>query len=363
MGKRKWTAGVLTWGLVAAAAGAFIIGKADGGRSPNEVSSGTTAGPSRPVEEQPAPPPATQPIAFGVTTPSGPYNLDELHAFEVAAGKSPKVLMFSQDWASGEFREELFNAIHDRQLLPVVTWEPRDYRRQIERDQPPDQPEYALSRIINGDADAYITQWATRIKALRYPVAIRFAQQMNGTWFPWSEGVNGNQPGEYVAAWKHVRGIFDTVGATNALWVWSPNISYAGSTPLVGLYPGDQYVDWIGVDGYNGGSELPWGGWLTPEELYLPTVREIRGFTQKPLLLTEVASAEAGGSKAAWIRSLFQMLQQQPDILGFVWVEVNREADWRIVSSREAAEAFRSGVANPRFTAALPATLLVPSRR
>ena len=363
MGRRKWTAGILTWALVAAGASAFILGRAGDGRAPDEPAAKAPSG-SSPESVEPRTIPGTaEPVAFGVTTPSGPYNLEELQAFEVAAGKPPGLLMFSQDWASGEFRADLFDHVRERRLMPMVTWEPRDYRRQLDRDQVPDQPEYALARILSGEADSYIRQWATGIRALGYPVAVRFAQQMNGSWFPWAEGVNGNQAGEYVAAWKHVRQLFDSVGATNAVWVWSPNISFTGSTPLAGLYPGDEYVDWIGLDGYNGGSDLPWGGWIGPQDLFLPTIGEIRSFTQKPLLLTEVASAEAGGSKAEWIRSFFEMLQQHREILGFVWVEAQREADWRIVSSPEARQAFRAGVAAPRFGSLLPGSLLAARRR
>ncbi|MBA3865307.1 MAG: hypothetical protein H0X42_02995 [Solirubrobacterales bacterium] len=45
---------------------------------------------------------------------------------------------------------------------------------------------------------------------------------MNGDWFPWSESANGNQPGEYVAAWRHVHEIFSAAGATDATWPGVP---------------------------------------------------------------------------------------------------------------------------------------------
>ena len=58
---------------------------------------------------------------------------------------------------------------------------------------------------------------------------------MNGNWFPWSEGVNGNQAGEYVTAWRHVHDIFTAVGATNVTWVWCPNVDYSNSTSPASL--------------------------------------------------------------------------------------------------------------------------------
>ena len=83
---------------------------------------------------------------------------------------------------------------------------------------------------------------------------LRFAPEMNGDWLPWSTGVNGNRPGEYVAAWRHVRARFRRAGADNAVWVWNPIASYAGSTPLKQLFPGSRSVDWMAVDGYSWGA-------------------------------------------------------------------------------------------------------------
>jgi len=74
---------------------------------------------------------------------------------------------------------------------------------------------------------------------------------MNGNWYPWSEQVNGNHPSQFVQAWQHVHDIFTKLGVTNVTWVWSPNVEYGGSIPLSELYPGSNYVDWVGIDGYN----------------------------------------------------------------------------------------------------------------
>src|SRR5206468_3672998 len=103
------------------------------------------------------------------------------------------------------------------------------------------------SAIASGAWDAYITRWAQAARTWGKPMRLRFAHEMNGNWYPWAEGVNGNVAGDYVKAWKHVRAIFWSVGATNVTWVWSPNIVYPGSTPLAGLYPGDTYVGEVGV--------------------------------------------------------------------------------------------------------------------
>ncbi len=81
---------------------------------------------------------------------------------------------------------------------------------------------------------------------------MRFNWEMNGRWFPWSEGVNGNKSGEYVTAWRHVHDIFTAVGANKVTWVWCPNIDPNRIfLDLASQYPGDEYVDWTCLDGYN----------------------------------------------------------------------------------------------------------------
>ena len=85
--------------------------------------------------------------------------------------------------------------------------------------------------MIAGTYDAYIREFAEGARDWGHPFFLRFNWEMNGDWFPWAERVNGNQPGEYVAAWRHVHDIFTAVGATNATWVWCP---YADSKPRLG---------------------------------------------------------------------------------------------------------------------------------
>ena len=73
-----------------------------------------------------------------------------------------------------------------------------------------------------GRHDAYIRSWARDLKRFGNPVFLRFAQEMNGNWYPWAEDANGNKPGEYARMWRHVHDIFTAEGATNVKWVWCP---------------------------------------------------------------------------------------------------------------------------------------------
>lgn len=323
----------------------FTVPASPGGAIPVKAVAGKTSASRSFTVTNPVTTPAPAPTTLmGVSTPSGPYNLAELDAFERDAGKRAGVVMYFQGWAYDEFNASFAASVAARGSIPEITWEPWDYKNGVI------QPAYALSRIIGGSHDAYIRRWAEGAKAHGGKLMVRFGHEMNAGHYPWSEGVNGNQAGEYIAAWKHVVDIFRAVGATNVQWVWSPNVSYEGTTPLARLYPGDSYVDWVGLDGYNGGTALPWGGWLTFAQIFGPTLDELKAITTaKPIIIAEVASVEAGGSKAQWISDFFAEMKARPEIKAFVWFNHNKEADWRIQSSETARQAFAAGVADPRF--------------
>jgi hypothetical protein len=78
---------------------------------------------------------------------------------------------------------------------PLVTWEPY-----IETRGTTEQPEYQLSRISSGEFDPYLRRWAETARSYGKPFMVRFAHEMNGDWYPWSEARNDNRPGDYVRA-------------------------------------------------------------------------------------------------------------------------------------------------------------------
>ncbi|MCW3816910.1 glycoside hydrolase family 26 protein [Micromonospora sp. DR5-3] len=296
---------------------------------------------------------------IGAFTQKGPYDFTALDTFTTAAKHQPQVMLFSSGWAADTFDRMPFDQIKDRGMLPMLGWEPWDYRldetarrkrlpaRQIDKIRS-NQPAYRLSRITRGDFDPYLRSWAEGIKSLGYPVAIRFAHEMNGDWYPWCAKANGNRPGDYVKAWRHVHDLFQAVGATNVIWVWSPNARWSRSTvKLSEVYPGDDYVDWVGATGYYGTGAF--SRYRSFDAIFNPTIAEIRAFTRKPMVITETGASDGHKRKAEWIRQAFQVLPRHKDIIGLIWFEVDKELDWRVVSSPASAAAFAKAVANPRY--------------
>ncbi len=300
--------------------------------------------PARRVALTPLPPPVPgrrqllRPTGkhFGVSTRAAPWAWAEIDHAGKLAGAQPTLIEYFVKWTE-QFSPAAVSMCYSQDALPVLSWEPWAGPAHGV-----DQPAYALARIAAGGYDQYITRFAQGIRDQRWPVVLRFAHEMNGHWYPWSERRSGNRPGDYVRAWRHLRAVFDRVGASNVIWVWSPNIIRAvPNVSLQALYPGDRYVDWVGVVGYGVGER-------TAAEVFDPTLAVLRRFTQRPVLVTEVG-AEPGVNKATWTADFFRWLNRHPDVIGFIWFERNKAAggrvDWRFTADKPTLLAFQRGIA------------------
>lgn len=290
-----------------------------------------------------------------IDTPAGsaPWSTAALHAFEDDAGKNVSIVHWGEPWydnGAGEpFWPANFDAVRSAGAIPMIDWGSWD----LSASQTPDQPAFSLAAVAGGTYDAYITAWAEAAKAWGHPFFLRFDWEMNGNWFPWGTGVNGNDsPAEYVAAWRHVHDIFTEVGATNATWVWCPDIIQPGGTPLAAYYPGSAYVDWVAMDGYNQGT-VQHGTWKTFDQVFGYTYAALRALApNKPIMIAETGSEEAGGSKAAWITDALtrQIPDNFRDVKALVWFNWDTQGfDWDIESSPSAQAAFKAGIAAPNY--------------
>ena len=290
--------------------------------------------------------------AYGPDHDDPPWDMTSLATFEAHAGKGASIVHYGQFWKSGGEMQPFYPGDHqrirDHGAIPLLDWNPWDSTAGGSAS----QPDFALGRIIAGDFDDYITAWATGARDWGHPFFLRFAHEMNGNWYPWSENANGNSAGQYVAAWRHVHDIFTEVGATNVTWVWCPNTTYPGSIALSGLYPGDAYVDWVGTDAYNWGSNPTRDGWKSFAQVVSPTYAELAGIAPtKPVMLPEFGSSENGGSKAAWITDALTTIPTAfPRIRAVVWFNWDTEGEnWSIESSDSARSAFAAGIASPVY--------------
>lgn len=284
------------------------------------------------------------PVALGVFIPGVKDDPSKIDRFSRAVGGQPTVVMWFQDWVrNGTFDPAGLDAVSSRGAMPMVTWEPWDHTAG------PRQPTHSLQAIASGRHDAYVRRWARAADAYNKPFYLRFAHEMNGNWFSWATNVNGNTPEQYVAAWRRVHGIFRQEGATNVRWVWAPEASRHFDRTL---YPGDAYVDWVALDGYNfGPSYAWWSEWSEFESIFGEAYGRLATITDKPVMIAETASAESGGDKAAWIRQglLRDVPEQFPRVRAVVWFHTAKERNWRVDSSPRSLAAYREAVRSPLY--------------
>lgn len=312
--------------------------------------------------------PASQ--LFGMYTAQAPFNWATFDDTATKVGAAPEVVGYFGGWDE-PFRANAVTRSWARDTMPMLTWESRPIG--AGNDQVND-PNFTLPTILGDPAtgtpgayDAYLHQYAKDIVATGLPLAIRFDHEMNGIWYPWAETdgagnpINGNNPGDYVKVWQYVHDIFEAEGANElVIWVWSPNIvnnlptSHKTLAYTQSLYPGDDYVDWVGVSAY---LRPPYkaDNTFTFDYTFGQTLEQLRAITDKPIFLAEIGASETGGHKAAWVSSLFEALQkpENDDIIGFSWfnlavtsyVEGERATnDWRIDSRADSLAAFVAGM-------------------
>jgi hypothetical protein len=303
---------------------------------------------------------------FGMYTEQAPFNWATLDSTAAKIGASPNLVGYFSGWDE-DFRADAVTRSWEQGRVPMLTWESRPIGS---GNDVIEEPEYSLPVIIEGGFDDYLRQYARDIVATGLPLVLRLDHEMNGVWYPWNEvtskgaSINGNSRGDYVKMWRHVHDIFEEEGANSYVgWLWSPNI--VNNLPalqkdpayLASLYPGDEYVDWVGLSGYLRPAFKP-GQQFTFEYSFGSSLDQLRGITDKPILLSEVGASETDGHKPEWVKSFFEsfLAEENADVIGFAWfnlavttyVEGERSTnDWRIDSRADSLLAFITGLSNP----------------
>jgi beta-mannanase len=280
-------------------------------------------------------------------------------------GAMPAMINWFDNWGSG-FNRNYANMATSRDAIPMLTW-------MSSRDYPSAQ--VTLDAINSGFYDDYVRQYARDIVNWGNLLYLRFNHEMNGDWYPWSPIKNGSDPTKYVNAWRRVHGLFAQEGANNFVkWVWCPNVLAGSSTPttMSSVYPGDAYVDWVALDGYNWGVNVFGNGpeldWRSFHDVYKASYDELNRIAPtKPILLGEVASHEEtdcicldtngngtgnvvnnGAKKAVWIRDAFftQIPYIMPRITGVLWFNERKERYWEVNSASNTLSAIQEVAAS-----------------
>ena len=243
------------------------------------------------------------------------------------------------DWNA---TEEYANVAKENGSTLVVTWMANGYGAQD---------------LVDGKADSYIRDYAKGVKNYGEEIWLRPLHEANGDWYDWGVGKEGagNTDANVAEAFRHIVKIFKEEGVTNVKWVWTTNASNQGSgTTLTGNYPGDEYVDYISIDGYNWGKCQSWSSWQTFSQVFKKAYNALANI-DKPLFIAEISSSELGGNKAEWITDMFEHFATDfSRVFAVMWFSQSKEAnegDWALNTSQAAVDAWKAGIAKMKAMA------------
>ena len=277
-------------------------------------------------------------ILFGAYDSGLPNDLSGLAELEQRLHFRFPIVSFHSSWGDKidqRFPFKTVDTIDRMGSIPMITWEPflTGFSAPVENLPPREEREYGnLAAIARGDYDFYVTSWATAAAEFGKPIFLRFAHAMNDPYrYPWGPQ-NGNTPVDFVAAWKRVYTIFEKAGATNIIWVWAPNVSM----PWIDeYYPGDDYVDWIGISILNYGSIARWSRWWSLHEILRKPYAALARIG-KPLMICELGTLPSGGKMASWYREAFRDIDRRYHrIRGIVLFNERVDRDWSVMQDPE----------------------------
>ena len=314
-------AGVALTALLAGCGAAPPSGSAEtnGAGAPGGPATGKAAPGSQPYNVSGLLDPASGKF-LGVEAVGAPDSMTPVSTFAANTGRKPDLVGQYVPWGTAFDARAASNA-WSYGALYYGAWEPFGI---------------SVQAIADGQSDAYITRFAEAVRALNVPVALSFGHEMNGNWYPW--GTEQTTPAAFVAAWRHIHRLFARAGASNVIWVWNPNVVYAmQQVRLAPYWPGDAYVDWVGITGY-----FPASGPDTFAGLYGATMTEIRQFTARPFIIAETA-VQTGPAEVQAADSLVAGVRRHPDVLGLIWFDYDKAGVDYQLESRPALRAAIAG--------------------
>ncbi len=201
------------------------------------------------------------------------------------------------------------------------------------------------------------------------PLFVRLGFEFNGAW-------NGYTPCVYPIAYRKMVDIFRSAGVTRAAYIWcyepdGPDDFDAVIDGQAAWYPGDDIVDWFGLDVFKSEHFVaPKAARQRGSSSYARSIRflEMADERGKPVMLSETAAVkvyvtsdpEDGRSDwNSWFSPFFAFMTEHPQIKGFLYMNhdyrgtvYERENAWgdaRIEVNAHILDHYRMELSDPRF--------------
>lgn len=259
----------------------------------------------------------TKEILFGASDNTVAESFEEIINLEDSLNITFPIFSIYGAWGSKpseQFPELAAKTIINLGSIPFITWEP--WLEDFDEAEYPGIPvpekrgKGSLKEIAKGTYDTYITRWAQGVKSLEKPIFLRFGHEMNDPYrYPW--GPQNNKPKDFIAAWKHIHSIFDSLNINNVIWVWAPHPAYGY---FDAFYPGDEYVDYVGIGILNFGTSATWSKWWTFDELFGVNYEKFSSYN-KPIMITEFGSLVVGGNRGHWFADALKQIPTKYPLL------------------------------------------------
>jgi hypothetical protein len=302
------------------------------------------------IPETVTPTPPIEPTSTLIPTPTTKINTEikwgayagwqvaDITNFELKVGKPVNYVATFVHWGNEkELPYEMADYAKRNNKTLIIFWEAMDYSAAKAND-----ARFNYDAILRGDWDIYFKTFAEQARKSGAQIILIPFEEMNGAWYPWSGVINDNTPAKHILSYRYIKKFF--TGISNVKFGWAVNNDsdpdVEGNRPA-DYYPGDEYVDYIGINGFN--FDNPWQSF---EEIFDYGLKELEKIN-KPIFIFSTASAP-GDKKAEWIKEgLGTLATKHPQVVGWIWFNENKEKDWRIWSDKASLDAFKSLIKQP----------------
>lgn len=205
------------------------------------------------------------------------------------------------------------------------------------------------TNVLNGEYDKDFDNFFEIIKELGNPTFIRIGYE-----FDKKDKYNAKN---FVGAWKYIVDKFRDAGVSNIATVWCA-CPMRVTKPVEQYYPGDEYVDWFGVDVFSAGH---FDKEYEPVEDFLKLAIKHK----KPVMVGETTAAGVGvldGEKSweAWFKLFFEWIERHEQVKAFCYIDWNWAIDYpkgvpgtwgncRIEENKIVREKFIEELKNPKY--------------
>lgn len=253
-------------------------------------------------------------LQWGIFEPAAPFDMSDLEKLEERMDyKFPVILLYSHVQNEYDPHRE-GRALDDAYAHGKIV--------ELTLQTTPTGGRNMVYDILNGQYDDYLHAYAQDVADFAHPVLFRPFNEMNGDWCSYSAYHTARDTEIFKELYKYIYDIFAAAGAENVIWVWNPNErsfpDFKWNNEVM-YYPGDKYVDVVGLTGYNTGTYYKGETWRSFREIYAPLYQKVAELYDKPLMITEFASSSVGASKEQWVQDMFKDIADFPAIKVAIW--------------------------------------------